>query len=955
MIMSDRELNPPIIGLVDTMESGELVELVDRLTKELQAGNSIDFDAIQRQYSDHADQLRTLLPTLKALSQLTKYGTGDEGDQIEPTRQLGDFQIGHQIGQGGMGIVYEAYQKSLNRTVALKVLPSASVLDDRRLKRFHNEARAAAALRHPNIVSVYAVGQDNGMHFYAMELIDGYSLSELLAARNGVTASDESSEKDLPTNTKDRKNSTSRDTVAIANQSTLVDADSDTQRFHKVANLGIQTADALHHAHAIGIIHRDIKPSNLLLNDHGHLWITDFGLATTIDGQDLTVTGELLGTIRYMSPEQAAAKGLVDQRTDIYSLGITLYELATNCPAFPGSDPEDLLRSIRTVDPPAPRSKDRSIPKDLETIILKATSKDVANRYDSALDMAEDLRRFQRHQPIKASRLMIHERIARWSRRHQRLIAASAVGLIFALMSLMAVGFAINQERIAADQSEQNLRLVFEIVEDTLSLIDLIADREHAQPITNHLSESLLSNLRAVDGLRSRADLQFLKAKTFRRIAALKRYGEVRSSILRSATSGLEELNREFPQNREIQFELANAYLDSLQPNNSGFEANGNSAVRIAESLVAGEDPKQEYYDCLLTALSQMQRFVHFSSGDLVAARGYIEKCEQASRDRASRWPNRIPSMADVNRHSMHALICYFSNAFGEEWRHKELAVELLERRSKSEHLTANERKDIRIRRMALHGSLGESRFRHQKLTEGMELMQAALGQGATLLGEYPESRRIHRLNAWNYMSFGNAHTMLANHDKALAAFESALSELDSDDPSFKAEFQYRLGLAHWYYGTKATAKKLFEDAIVGRRSSSDFTSKNGLAMLYVACPDPDFRDPEQTIRIFEESTTKTAFEAQALGPAYFRCREYKTAIKHIQESMRIRNDGDAFDWIFLAMAHWQCGDKEKAQYWYDRVVEAIDQKRPFLRCMFDSPYQLEDLKKEAETLMGKK
>ena len=554
---------------------------------------------------------------------------------------------------------------------------------------------------------------------------------------------------------------------------------------------------------------------------------------------------------------------------------------------------------------------------------------------------------------------MIHERIARWSRRHQRLVVASTIGLILALIASVTVGIVVNKARIQADEaaqeSEQIRRLVAEIFDDTFLLIDVIADGEDAQRITNHLSESLLSNFQAVDGKQTRKDLQFLRAKTFRRIAALRRYEKARIPILRIATRNLEELNREFPQDPNIQFQLANAYLDSLEADNTEFRSNGTSAIEIAESLVARDNPKTEYFDCLLKALSAMQRFAHFSDGNLVEARGYIERCEQVSRDRESRWPNRIPSMADVDRHSIHSLICYFSNDFEQELRHQELADQLLKRRSEVEDLTADQRKEMRIRRSGLNRALGESLFRRQKVEEGMELMQVAIDQGVTLLEDYPESKRIHRGNAWKYTSIGNAHTMLANHDKALAAFGSALTELDGDDPSFRAGFQYRLGLAHWYFGTKATAKKLFEDAIAGYRSASGFYSNNGLAMLYVACPDPDFRNPELTIRLFEKSATKTVFEAQALGPAHYRCGEYETAIKHIQETMRIRNGGDAFDWIFLAMAHWQCGDKEKAQHSYNRVVEAIEQKQPFLRCMFDSPYQLEDLRKEAETLMGRK
>jgi serine/threonine protein kinase len=188
--------------------------------------------------------------------------------------------------------------------------------------------------------------------------------------------------------------------------------------FQTVARFGLQAAEALDHAHQLGVVHRDIKPGNLLLDTSGHLWVTDFGLAQFQNDAALTLTGDLVGTLRYMSPEQALARrGVVDHRTDLYSLGATLYELLTLQPAFDGRDREELLQQISLEEPRPPRRLNRATPIDLETIILKAMAKGVEDRYATAEELAEDLRRFLDQKPIRARRPAPWERVAKWSRR----------------------------------------------------------------------------------------------------------------------------------------------------------------------------------------------------------------------------------------------------------------------------------------------------------------------------------------------------------------------------------------------------------------------------------------------------------------------------------------------------------------------------------------------------------
>jgi hypothetical protein len=222
--------------------------------------------------------------------------------------------------------------------------------------------------------------------------------------------------------------------------------------FHHVARLGIQIAEALEYAHSLGVVHRDVKPSNLLLDEQGKVWVADLGLAQIDSEASLAMTGDVLGTIRYMSPEQAMGRrGMADPRTDIYSLGVTLYELLTFRPAFSSADRSVLLRQVLQEEPPPPRSLNSAIPRDLETIVLKAIAKERQARYDSAQDLADDLRRFLADQPIRAKRPTLLERASKWTQRHRGVVAAVLLLTTAVLaVSTLLVGQAYEEQQLAA-------------------------------------------------------------------------------------------------------------------------------------------------------------------------------------------------------------------------------------------------------------------------------------------------------------------------------------------------------------------------------------------------------------------------------------------------------------------------------------------------------------------------
>jgi hypothetical protein len=406
-----------------------------------------------------------------------------------------------------MGTVYEAVQLSLGRRVALKVLPFAAALDSRQLQRFKNEAQAAALLHHPHIVPVYAVGAERGMHFYAMQMIDGRNLAavvdELRRSPGGIsrTVHDPDS---MPTGDLHAPTAETRP-EPVDRFSTM--RTNHAGEFHRtIARLIAQAADALEFAHQNGVVHRDIKPANLLVDAGGNLWVTDFGLAQMQADTGLTQSGDLLGTLRYMSPEQAGGpRGLIDHRTDVYSLGATLYELLTLRPIFDGSDRRTLLHQIMHDEPRPPRAIDRTIPPDLETIVLKATGKHPADRYATAREMADDLNRFLRHEPIRARRATAVQRVRKWLRRHPAVpIAATVILFLLTAASVISAGLilserdktrqALKDERQRAKEADDRFRLARRSVDDMIQTAESeLADNPMMQGLRKKLLESALA------------------------------------------------------------------------------------------------------------------------------------------------------------------------------------------------------------------------------------------------------------------------------------------------------------------------------------------------------------------------------------------------------------------------------------------------------------------------------
>jgi len=357
--------------------------------------------------------------------------------------RLDDFEIIDEVGRGGMGIVYRARQVSLNREVALKVLPPALHRRSSSLRRFRTEAQAVARLRHPNVVPIYSQGEYEGHLYYAMELIDGVSLDVAIRSRpellsstfwRGRFAGSSPDGKEANTETIEPFHFEAGDDKTPPFQS--VPSERTVEDYRHLARLVAGVAAGLAHVNDQGVIHRDIKPHNLLLGSDGRLHITDFGLAHLTDEPHMTMSGEIMGTAAYLSPEQVRGDiQSIDHRTDVYSLGATLYELLTQRRPFEGNARDQILSGICMLEPLRPRRLDKRIPRDLETICLRAMEKEPARRFSSAAAMAEDLHRFADNRPILSRRVGLFETTFKWTRRHRAVtmaMTAVAASLILA-------------------------------------------------------------------------------------------------------------------------------------------------------------------------------------------------------------------------------------------------------------------------------------------------------------------------------------------------------------------------------------------------------------------------------------------------------------------------------------------------------------------------------------------
>jgi tetratricopeptide (TPR) repeat protein/predicted Ser/Thr protein kinase len=502
--------------------------------------------------------------------------TGQVGATPSPPKVLryfGDYELLDEIARGGMGVVYRARQKSLNRVVAVKMILGGQLATAAEVQRFHTEAEAAANLHHPNIVAIHEVGEHESLHYFSMDFVAGKSLAALV----------------------------------LQNPLPPLRAAAYVQRI----------AEAVYYAHQHGILHRDLKPSNVLVDETDQPRITDFGLAKRLEHESgLTASGAVLGTPSYMPPEQAEGRHqLVSPASDVYSTGAILYELVTGRPPFRAESPIETLRQVLDAEPAPPSLLNPNVDRDLETICLKCLQKDPARRYATAQFLADDLSRFLRGEPILARPVGVGERLVRWCRRNPRIAALAATVLI--LIVTVAAGSTtaaiwIAREkaqtelaREAADaqrvRAEANFQKAREAVHKMLTRVadDVLLELPQTEPVRRALLQDALVFYQGF--LRERATDPIVQQETalaYYRVAEIQRMlGDNAEShdAYEHAIGLFGDLVNRFPDRPDYAHDLANAYnylgeLERTIGRLDDAEQSYRKAIGLQQPLVGGHD-----------------------------------------------------------------------------------------------------------------------------------------------------------------------------------------------------------------------------------------------------------------------------------------------------------------------------------------------------------------------------
>ena len=515
-------------------EEPDLEALSERFVEDFRAGRRPSVDEYAERFPEFAEEIRDLFPALlllekggtrEALSSLSQ-GASRQGFAISGLERLKNYRIVREIGRGGMSVVYEAWDETLERVVALKVMKIFPGEEAQAIKRFQREAKTAARLHHTNIVPVFDSDVLDDKFFYVMQLVDGVNLEQFLRMKeaeaseslasdsesgvaNGSAVRSESdvdsfaettvlpsdftpSEAEIPAPPPKesgffarradakRRREERREPVnpsafgsrfPAASKPLLSVRIAESNYYQRVCDVVIQAAQGLDYAHRHDVVHRDIKPSNLVVDDDGVVWITDFGLAKSTTENDLTRQGQLVGTLRYLAPE--ALEGEFSPLSDVYSLGLTLYELLTFTPAFDETNYTRLLAQVAEGRPTRPRKINPKIPRDLETIVLKAIEPTPEKRYASAGEFADDLQRFLNDLPIQARRVGLIERVWRWRKRNR--LVANLLFSIFVLVAIIFVGISngyvkaralVRAKEAESQRAQKNLDLALAAFDD---------------------------------------------------------------------------------------------------------------------------------------------------------------------------------------------------------------------------------------------------------------------------------------------------------------------------------------------------------------------------------------------------------------------------------------------------------------------------------------------------------
>lgn len=766
-----------------------LEELVAEALERFEASGPQAVEALLAAHPERAAELRRRLGALLDLGLLAGPGPGQPRDLPE---RIGDFRLGARLGGGGMGVVHLARQETLGRDVALKLVrPELLLFGDAR-QRFRREVQAVARLQHPGIVQVFAVGEHQGLPWFAMEYAHGATLAEILEALRGRRPA-ELGAADLAATLQrlcDRRAEAIGWRAPAASRSTssasgAVDPRSATSWPAAVARILEQAALAVQHAHEQGILHRDIKPSNLLLTQGGRVLLFDFGLASEQGSERITATGCRVGSLAYMAPEQL--DGRADERSDVYGLGATLYECLTLELPYAASSGEALAQHIRSGDAIPPRRRSPGLPRDLETIVLTALDRDPERRYRRPLDLAEDLRRLLALQPISARRPGPWPRLRRLAARSPALTTALCLGLVAALLAPAISGhFERQRSRALASASaraEQNLVATLRSVGSLLVRVGDGALRE--TPGTAAAQEALLDEaMRFLEGVETESpeDPRLIGSQVLvwtKRAQLLQREGrwaELRGSVDR----GLELSARWVaarPQDPDAW--LARYHLLAAGESGAGEERDAErAAALLAELLVSAEKRCALAPEDLNSALGLAGALDRQASGE--ARAGGLEAASERwalAERQLQPWVERRPDSAAA-RGQLYAVLNNHGEALRAAGRDPQ-ALPLLERAARLlAEDEAHWRQDTELFAdlLVTHSNLAGLLLSLGRPREALEAVAGWTQAADERLARFPERVLLERAVAFFHNRCGAALLALGDHGQALARAERALS-----------------------------------------------------------------------------------------------------------------------------------------------------------------------------------
>jgi serine/threonine-protein kinase len=919
-------------------ERNPVEELAEEFIERCRRGEAPSIEEYTRRHPQWAERIRTLFPAMLDLERVRPIpadatrADGAAGRMAECPWRLGEYRILREVGRGGMGVVYEAEQESLGRRVALKVLGRHSVLDPRHLQRFQREARAAARLHHTNIVPVHGVGEQDGLHFYVMQFIQGLGLDAVLvelkrlrqAHRTGTPRPAEprlaepalaepalaepalaepalaepalagavatslwtgrfavgdapAVEVQPAVAETDAKTGSSSSTLRLPGQakgSSL--SESGMEYWRSVARIGIQVADALAYAASQGVLHRDIKPSNLLLDTHGIVWVTDFGLAKAAgDEASLTNSGDVLGTVRYMAPERF--QGEADARSDLYALGLTLYEMLTLRSAFDEANRDKLIVQVMHAEPPSPRAIDPTLPRDLETIVLKTIAREPGRRYAGAAELADDLQRFIDDRPIKARRLSPAQHAWRWCRRKP--VVASLVGV---LAVTVLAGFAgvlwqadrAEREKAVAqlerDEADKNFRQVLATIDRYCTQVseDVLLNEPGMQP----LRRKLLAAAREYYGefVRQGSDRPQVRVELGRasqRLGTLT--GEVESWVealphFQEAVALFDQLRRDFPSQADHVHQLATALHDLGDCYHRGERIDEardayRRALALEDELAANHPGAAQYKDQRARLHVSLGR-LHDDQRQAVESRREYETARDMWLHLRQRYPDdrryreRLGSvyaalgvlihktgpMEDAEAFFKSALelraalaaeqqgVVRLQAALGQIHSSMGILYYDIKKLSQAEAAfdealkvwvelaTLNPRVSrFEIEKAAMYNKLGATRWRGGKAAPAADFHEKALAIRKRLADEQPQDPTRQRDLAETYNNLGLAYSQLGKKPEAEDAFRKTIAIFEPlvRDHRKLPDYRYRLALAHNNLGTVYRSERRWQDA----------------------------------------------------------------------------------------------------------------------------------------------